>query len=373
VKLTGNLGVKPTIPRSDENDGVRALEVIDIYDIYLKNHPSNPARSQRNWIVVIDCETHVFKFINMVEGRHEGCRVENLIAEMDRAGVDKTFLIHYNLTMLSHPGAQFPQFPGQVDNVFSENDGEQAAYFQAAFRRHRDRFFAFDITDPRNPNELARLDRLHREGLLQGIGEMQPGYQYVMPDDERFMALYRFAADRGLPVILTAEGWDQYPGYFPSKNWDDYFSKFERIVRGFPSVRFMLAHGGNCGSIVYSESYDEYLRANERCHRFVAQVDNLALCMCVPWWIGSRHWPLAPGYSWDGDVHPFFPKLMKHLREHVGFEKLCWASDWPYCSWALSFNTTYPTVVDFFRHTAGLSERERACLMGGTASRFITG
>ena len=280
--------------------------------------------------MVIDCETHVFKFVNMVEGRTESCRVENLIADMDLAGVDKTFLIHYNLKMLSHPGAQFPQYPGQVDNVFSENDEAQAAYFQQAFRKHKDRFYAFDITDPRNPDEVARLSKLHDAGLLHGIGEMQPGYQYVMPDDERFMALYRFAADRDLPVILTAEGGDQYPGYFPSKNWDEFFSKYERIVRAFPSVRFNLAHAGNCGTVVYAESFEEYLRANERVHRFVNSVDNLSLCLCLPWWIGARHWPLAPGLIWDGYIHPHFPRLMSHLRNNVGFEKLCWGSDWPY-------------------------------------------
>lgn len=323
--------------------------------------------------MVIDCETHTFKFVNMVEGRTEKCRVENLIADMDGAGVDQAFLIHYNLKMLSHKGSQFPQFEGQVDNVFSENDAAQAEYFQSAYRKHKDRFIAFDITDPRNPKELARLESLYKAGLLQGLGETQPGYQYVMPDDERFMAIYRFAAERGLPVILTAEGWDQYEGYFPSKNWDEFFPKIERIVREFSGVRFMLAHGGNCGSIVYAEKFDDYLRANKRVHDFVAKVDNLALCLCIPWWISNREWDWQPDLAWDRHIHPHFPKLMRHIRDHVGFDKLCWGSDWPYCAWDKSFNSTYKTVVDFYRNSPVISPNDRAWLMGGTAQRFATG
>jgi len=310
--------------------------------------------------MVIDCETHIFKFINMKDGYYERTHVEDLIEDMDRCGVDKSFLMYYTSSMLSHPGSQFPEFPGQKDNVFAENDEEHTKYFIESWQRYKDRFFFFDITDPRQPDCIERLERQYKLGL-QGLGETQPGYQYLMPNSPEFKQIYRFAAHRGLPVVLTAEGWDQFSGYFPAADWNDYFDMLEEVIREFRDVRFMLGHGGNCGSIVYTKDWDEYLEANERCYRLVTEVNNLWIACCMPWWIR------------DDKINSLLSRLVEFLRDNVGFERVSWGSDWPWVNANISFNSRYDTVVDFYRNFAGCTEDEVSMLLGNSAYEFLTG
>ena len=182
-----------------------------------------------------------------------------------------------------------------------------------------------------------------------------------MPNDHRFMQVYRFAADYNLPVVLTVEGWDVYEGYFPSRDWNLYFDMIEAVVREFKDVRFMLGHGGNCGSIVDTQNWDKYLQANLKCYKLAAEADNVWICSCLPWWVRNNQ------------VSPHLPKLLDFLRNHVGFSKVCWGSDWPWAVASISFNSDYKTVVDFYRGFSPCSENEIEQLLGAAAYRFVTG
>lgn len=307
--------------------------------------------------MIVDCETHVFKKIHMPEGDFHRCQVEHLIADMDRCGVDKTFLMAYTLKMLSSPGSQFPD---PTAKVFGDSNEEVMEYFVQTWQKHKDRFFFFNITDPRQPDCIDVLEEQYNLGL-QGLGETQPGYQYLMPNSPEFMRVYRFAADRELPLVLTMEGWDQFKGYFPSHDFDPYFDMMESVIREFKEVRFMLGHGGNCGRIVYTQNWDEYLAGNLRCYRLAAEVDNLWICSTMPWWIRANQ------------INPFLPRLVEFLRKHVGFSRVCWGSDWPWAIADISFNSDYKTVVDFYRNFSPCTEEELNQLLGKSAYAFITG
>ena len=63
---------------------------------------------------------------------------------------------------------------------------------------------------------------------------------FVLPNSPEFMEVYRFADEHGLPVMLTSEVWDQFPGYYPSKDFDAYFDMMEEVMRKFSQVRFIF-------------------------------------------------------------------------------------------------------------------------------------
>ncbi len=136
----------------------------------------------------------------------------------------------------------------------------------------------------------------------------------------------------------------------------------QRKGRPFQLSSLMLGHGGNCGSCK-AKPFEQYRAANERCYRLMEQVDNLWICACMPWWIRGNK------------VHPSFPKLLDYLRSRIGFSKVAWGSDWPYCgaSREFIFKSDYDTMVDFFRKETSSTEDERAQLLGGAAYEFLTG
>ena len=285
---------------------------------------------------------------------HTRCRVEHLIEDMDRCGVDKAILHSYSGETIATNG----QFPDPTANYYGDNP---LRYFYESWGDHKDRFYWFVVPDPRKPGCIDVLTYLHSLGM-QGIGETQPGYQYLMPNSPEFMKVYRFAADKGLPVVLTVEGWDQFKDYFPSNDFDEYLDMVESIIREFKDVRFMISHGGNCGTVI-SKDWEEYLEGNLRCYQMAAELDNLWICSCMPWWFSNN------------EANPLLEQQLKFLKDHVGFSKVSWGSDWPYngSSRNFSFKSDYKTVVDYYRNLSFCGEDDLEYILGKSACEFITG
>jgi L-fuconolactonase len=70
------------------------------------------------------------------------------------------------------------------------------------------------------------------------------------------------------------------------------------------------------------------------------------------------------GPSWQSDdLRPY----VAHLVECFGAERLMWGSDWPVVELAGGFDRWWETTEALL---AGLSDNERASILGGTAARF---
>lgn len=304
--------------------------------------------------MIIDCETHVFP-------RHfdyRGCRVENLIEDMDRCGVERTFLMFYCDSMLTSPCGEITEPDAKR---FGDSNEETWEYFFDSWKKHPGRFYFFNITDPREPDCLEQLEAQYRAGL-QGLGETQPSTQNLLLNGPEFMGVYRFAAEKGLPVVLTLERWEECL-CLPSKDFDDVFDMLEGVIREFSDVRFMLGHGGNCGRLVGAKDWETYLAGNRRCYELAAECDNVWVCSSMPWW-----------FSQD-EPNPLLKKQLRFLREHVGFSKVTWGSDWPYngSSRDFCFKSDYQTVVDYYRQLPFCSDEEREWLLGRAAVEFVAG
>ena len=303
--------------------------------------------------MIIDCETHVFPR-NFDFHR---CHVEHLLADMDRCGVDKTFLMFYSDSTLTSPCGEI------VDpdtKRFGDSDEAVWEYFRESWQRHRERFYFFNATDPREPDCIERLQEQYELGL-QGLGETQPCTQNILPNGPECMKIYRFAAEKGLPVVLTMERWE-HSLCLRSKEFDDVFDMFEQVIREFGEVRFMIGHAGNCGSAL-SADWDTYLAGNLRCYQLAAELDNVWVCSSMPWWFR------------DDEANPLLDQQLRFLREHVGFSRVAWGSDWPYngSSKTYCFNSDYGTVVDYYRNLAFCNEGELEYLLGKAAQDFVTG
>lgn len=303
--------------------------------------------------MVIDCETHIFP------RSHDftRCHVEDLIEDMDRCGVDQTFLTFYSDSTLTSPCGEITD---PEDKRFGDSDEEVWDYFRESWQKHRDRFLFFYVPDPREPDCIERLEELCELGLV-GLGETQPATQNILPNGPEFMPVYRFAADRGLPVVLTMERWE-HSLCFGGSQFDEFFGMFEQVIREFREVRFMIGHGGDCGSIL-SKDWDTYLASNLRCYELAAELDNVWVCSCMPWWFSGN------------EPNPMLERQVKFLRDHVGFSKVSWGSDWPYngSSTSYCFKSDYATVVDFYRQLPFCSEEDREWLLGRAALEFAVG
>lgn len=303
--------------------------------------------------MLIDCETHVFPRSHDFTRSH----VEHLLQDMDRCGVDRTFLTFYSDSTLTSPCGEITD---TNEKRFGDSDQEVWEYFIESWKKHQDRFYFFSVPDPREPDCIETLEE-HLKLGMHGIGETQPATQNILPNGPEFMPVYRFAADHGLPVVLTMERWEKCL-CFTGSRFDEFFTMFEQVIREFRDVRFMISHAGDCGSSLRKD-WEEYLASNQRCFQLAAEVDNLWICSCMPWWFAGN------------EVNPMLEKQLRFLRNHVGFSKVTWASDWPYngSSTEFCFNSDYATVVDFYRNLHFCSEDERESLLGKAAHEFVTG
>ena len=142
-----------------------------------------------------------------------------LIAQMDRAGVDKA-LIWLRPTYLK-----------EIDQ---EN---QAVY--AAVKEYSHRFLGFGWANPRlgNAHALASIRRCLEEYNLTGIKFNGAQDEYVI-DDTAVLELIEEAAQYGKPIAFHI-GADYYENTHPYR--------LGHIAARFPEVRFLMVHMGGAG------------------------------------------------------------------------------------------------------------------------------
>ncbi|MCX6954263.1 MAG: amidohydrolase family protein [Verrucomicrobia bacterium] len=149
--------------------------------------------------------------------------VEDLLREMDRAGVERAVLLGW-----------YWERP--------ETCAWQNRFYGRCVREYPDRLLAYATVHPRAGHwpALSELHRARDEGLV-GIGELSPHSQGFSIDDPVFGEILTLAADWKMPVnlhVTDPEGRD-YPGRIGTPLAD-----FVRLAQNFPKTKFTLAHWG---------------------------------------------------------------------------------------------------------------------------------
>lgn len=156
--------------------------------------------------------------------------VDQLLRDMDSAGVDKAVLLGW----------------------YWENHATcvgQNKFYADCVRAHPDRLAAFATLHPKEgPAALEEARRALADGLI-GFGELSPHSQHFAIDDPVWREILALAGERKVPVNLHVT--DPASRKFPGRV-DTPLEDFIAMAREFPSTTFILAHWG--GGLAWSET-----------------------------------------------------------------------------------------------------------------------
>jgi L-fuconolactonase len=288
----------------------------------------------------IDAHVHVFDRLSDEYPREvielapadRTATVEELLTEMDAAGVDRAVLIQMNGFGLDHH-----------------------RYVADAIRRWPARFSAAGLVDMTDPDPPARLSELHDATGIRGIRLMGSLGEPATTEAENLLAypLVRRAEQLALNVNL----------YCPA----DQIGNVERLVRAVPGVPFSLDHLGICPST--SMVVDEWGRprfndepippSNYGRVLDLACYSNVYVKVSGEYAFSKRPYPY-------GDMRP----MVERLYAAFGAGRLMWCTDFPW----IQAEPSYGRLVELIdHHLPGLSTAERARVMGGNAMRLWFG
>jgi predicted TIM-barrel fold metal-dependent hydrolase len=307
--------------------------------------------------MVIDTESHVIFRVFPRESNptrpmtfrlswheHSG---DLFVAEMDRAGVDKAFLINYD-------GDDIRWYLEILAENADQNDmiGGRKYTLESGVKKHPARFLWFStLKDPRRPDTLDRMRRDITDGAL-GM-KIFPAHLQLSLTDPMLVEVYRIVADAGRRIIFSFE--DTRPPRTPSV--EAYYRQLDQVLSDFPELKVQLNHAG---------AGDPRERISDPLNPEVTLIfevvnrhPNVFLSTA---WLGK---------VWDDESEYPFPRYLERLeRLHggVGVEKLFWATDWP---WLEEYQTYQQAVNSIRRHAGFFNDRDKELFLGENAYQFV--
>lgn len=263
--------------------------------------------------------------------------VDLLVAEMDAAGVDQTYLISYDDEDVrwseEHKGY------GQGDFAGGRN------YTLRGARRYPDRFHWF--------NTLKRADRydvpshIDRDIADGAVGfKLFPAYVGAKLDSDDWKRIFHHIANKGSRILISFETLN--PPETPSL--PEYVDQLDRCLTDGAAPPLTLMHAGCAdplqpiGGVIV-----------DFCRRHPGVYLSMAM----------------PGEVWDDGVEYPFPRLLsraKTLLSTIGSDRLMWATDWPW----FTDRFLYRQNVDaFMKHADFMTQRDLDLYMGENALRFL--
>ncbi len=139
-------------------------------------------------------------------------------------------------------GIRFSVNLGSARNFLQASAAEMEKA-QAEFEESGGRIFFCGYFDPRrSADDIAVLSKAARSSGFKGI-KIHPSFAKVPADDPRYDAVWRFASERGLPIV--SHTWSA-SSYNPVQVLSTP-ERFEPCVQKYPGVRFVLGHAGGRG------------------------------------------------------------------------------------------------------------------------------
>jgi len=279
----------------------------------------------RKWDVsVIDFHTHIFapEFVGRRETylqrdawfgqlyadpKASMVTAEELIAEMDRSGVDAAVAFGF---------------------AWADQELCRAAndYVLEAVSRWPQRLFGFAVVNPAAPGALPELERCLAAGL-RGLGELMPDGQGYTLDDQRLDALVAQMARWRRPILVHAGEPIGHP--YPGKSTSTLQPLYE-LARRHPDVTLVAAHWG--GGLFFYELMPEVRRVLSNVYYDTA----------------------ASLYLYQDDIFPLAARIAPH--------KVLFATDYP-----LIGQGRFLSHV----RCVGLGASDLAAVLGGNARRIL--
>jgi predicted TIM-barrel fold metal-dependent hydrolase len=300
--------------------------------------------------MVIDTESHVTYRVWPVESNPEGSLVEHfrwhehsgdfLVAEMDRSGVDRAFVIGYD-------GYDFGYFMERLGGGPDDYWGGRT-YARRFAEKYPERLLY--VTTLRHPQRFDTLGEVEREFERGAIGlKVFPSYLGLSLGDAALREAYRLCAERRRLLIIGPEDTDP-PRTPPLRQ---YWEELGEVCSELPELRVQINHGG-CVELDSADAgaFFELVRGQPNVHVSTSVLSGVGM----DWQHGWRY------------PYPSYLGVLARYVEQLPVTKLLWASDWP---WYTHF-WLYPQLVDAIRHGANfLSGEEKDLYLGGNAERVL--
>jgi predicted TIM-barrel fold metal-dependent hydrolase len=275
--------------------------------------------------MIIDSHTHAWDYWPYeppVPDPESRGRVEQLLWEMDRNGVQQAVLVCARIEHNPH-----------------NND-----YVAACVQQYPDRLIQFADVDCswtetyHTPGAAGRLAAAAKQYRLKGYTHyLKQDYAWFESDDGK--AFFRTTADLGLIASLALGA-----GWMPA---------LRKLARAFPSVPFLCHHmaGARAGNDGPLPTLDEITRS--------AEVPNIYVKM------SGFHYVSQIGWEYP---YPDTYKVVKRLYETFGPDRLCWGSDYP----VVRFSMNYQHALEAFRtHCDFIPEGDRTTILGASLKRLL--
>ncbi len=253
---------------------------------------------------------------------------EQLLREMDAAGIDKTVLIDMGGTRI-----------------------DEHRYVTHCVQKWPDRFTATGLVDGNDPNPSARLKELVDATGIEGIriGDLGDS-NATRPEDLKVFPLFQCADELGININI----------YTGSTN----IGGVEMLAGAFPNVNISLDHLGimpSTPSIVDRwgrPRFDDEPLPPATYPRVIdmARFPNVYIKVSGEYAFSKQPWPYA-------DIKP----MVEQVYQAYGPERMMWCTDSP---WILE-EPGYQKLVDLIDfHLPSLSKKEKDKIMGSTALKI---
>ncbi|HEX6971095.1 MAG TPA: amidohydrolase family protein [Limnochordia bacterium] len=183
---------------------------------------------------LIDSHQHVFW-----HGRDDA----GLIADMDAHGIEQAWLLTWEEPTSEMGSAYTAVVDPRHRHWRSDAPALPLDAVVEACRRYPERFIPAYCPHPLDPQAIAKLEAAIGIHGVRVVGE----WKFCLPfDDPRCLELYRFAGERGLPVVLHLDVPYLPPRggrYVGNGNWKGgTIANLERALDACPATRF-IGHG----------------------------------------------------------------------------------------------------------------------------------
>lgn len=173
------------------------------------------------------------------------------LANMDRYGIDKTWLLSWEAPADEYDPGYYRYCP-QVSNT------GPIAFARCLHYKERapERFVLGYAPDPRRPEALDLLHSAIEIYHVKVYGELKLRMMYDNPDALR---MYRYCGERGLPVTVHLDYEFDTGSRYPRPNWwyGGPIEAFERAVRACPETIFLGHAPGFWAHISGDDQFDK--------------------------------------------------------------------------------------------------------------------
>ncbi|HOE96526.1 MAG TPA: amidohydrolase family protein [Candidatus Sumerlaeota bacterium] len=324
-------------------------------------------------MVVIDAHCHLmdtrvpgFDLIaHKWGGKGWGGGVDDLLAQMDEAGIDHAFLLTSTvIDVMAH------FLPEKRDDILRCYDHfvNKACYWRD-WELHRDRFTIFaDSIDPRVPGYVERAEQDLDRGA-KGL-KMLPSFTDTTIDDPRWDPIFDLMKDRDVPGIVDLTYWYlRYPWFAPSlhgrfRNFEEFAETVHRRVEKSPGVRLEITHFGTPeifktpiatarpGDPVDYDSLQGPIDMIRPHPELICGLANYH--MVIP---ADEPFPYPSGL-----------KIVQILKEELGADRLTFGTDWPYLE-----HRSQAELIRSLRAAPFLTPDDVDMILGGTAFNMLKG